>query len=173
MRRARTATAIIWSTVVSAGAMLGSAGCGGGGATRTGPVTPVGQGTVEKAPPAELIATQVSPGEPIETLDDPAFVEPAPPAEVARVKVTITSNPAGADVYASDDGQLRGRTPLQLELEMSDQPMTLRITRDGYDEQELVVQRSADTNHEVALVKAKRIRGGGKGKGTGRGFILS
>ena len=171
MTRARSATAIIWSTVVSAGAMLGTPACGGGNSAKPVKPTPVTHSDPTPTPPTEPI--YVGAPDPIETLDPPV-VEAPPEPVVAMVKLTITSTPVGATVFGSD-GVERGKTPLILELPSSAEPLTLRVSHDGYGDKEMVVKPEADATFDFALVKNKRIRGsgGGGGKGTGRGFILS
>lgn len=171
MTRARSATAIIWSTVVSAGAMLGTPACGGGNSAKPVKPTPVTHSDPTPTPPAEPI--YVGAPDPIETLDPPVVEAPQPVPVVAMVKLTITSTPVGATVYGGD-GEVRGTTPLILEMPSSAEPLTLRVTHDGYGDKEMVVKPQSDATFDFTLVK-KRVRGsgGGGGKGTGRGFVLS
>jgi hypothetical protein len=89
------------------------------------------------------------------------------------ITITVTSTPAGADVYI--DGELRGRTPMRLELAQGSADVNVKVMRDGYLEQERTVTPEADAELAVALEKVqprpRPPRGGGKG--VGRGFVLS
>lgn len=181
MNRARSATAIIWSTVVSAAAMLGTAGCTRGAPTTTpAPAAEFTEtGSTEDDPVAvaatvEITAVAVAPV-PIEDAPAPTTPIVAP----AVIELRVESAPYGAKVYRG--GVQLGVTPLMVTMPASDDPLTLQLTHAGYDDQALTVHPAADVAVKVTLVKAKRVRGttlgtikvGGSGKGTGRGFILS
>jgi len=171
MKRARTATAIIWSTVVSAGAMLG---CSHSPPTNQ-PTAAVAEPAVavEVAPPQGSPAT-VGESRPVQDQPTPSPAAAAPIiAEVARVNITVASTPPGASVYRN--GTLIGTTPVNVSAEPSDTPLALRLELDGYTTKDATVTPSADTRVSFALAKiaaAPRARGT-SGKRTGRGFVLS
>jgi len=178
MKRTGRANSIIWKTVVSAGAMLGTAACGGQAMPPPAPVTaeaPPPAPEPEPPPPAP-------PPEPVVVAEPPP---PAPPPEPATIVVRVMSTPASADVYM--DGKLVGKTPMEIQLPMGSADVNLKVQRDGYADKELVVKTEADQSLEVSLAKQKkakkRPRGGygtlghgsgtGSGRSEGRGFILS
>lgn len=163
MNRSRSATSIIWSTVVSAAAMLGTPACHHDAAKPTTPA-PVEQAPVAGATPVEQAAPPADP-EPVAVAEP----TPAPPPAPETVKLELISTPVGAEVYR--DGELLGTTPLALEVVKSEDATTLDVKLDGYKDKSVTLKPSADQHLEFSLVKAKRPRGSG-GKGTGRGFIL-
>jgi len=175
MTRTGRANSIIWKTVVSAGAMLGAPACGGKAATpATAPIA------AEAPPPAPEPAPPPPPVEPAPGLPPPVDWQPAPAEEPAKADepsmaiIRVLSTPAGADVYV--DGQLVGRTPLELPLPYGSE-LNVKVQRDGYADKTMVVKTESDQTIEVALVKnkkkVKRPRGTGEGRSQGRGFILS
>jgi hypothetical protein len=154
MTRARSATAIIWKTVVSAGAMLATPGClfggGGGGGTRTvcEPAAPL--------PAIEPVAT----GEPV-------------PAGTGPVTIVVQSQPPGANVLVDD--VLQGTTPVSIELPSAETEVRIRITRDGYADESSTVVPDRDQQVEVTMTDAEtaarpRCREEGV---RGRGFVLA
>ncbi|MBE7448490.1 MAG: PEGA domain-containing protein [Kofleriaceae bacterium] len=110
---------------------------------------------------------------------------PEPPPPPPMITLTITSKPAGASVFVG--GELRGKTPLRLEVPGDGAALDLKVTRKGYVDEERTIEAEADAVVAFDLAKpSKRPRGVGgfgtigsgtgavgSGKGVGRGFILS
>ncbi len=172
--------------MVAAGAMLGASACAGSAPAPTPPIA---------AAPATPVAAPVTPvaaTTPPEPVAAPPAAEPAPPPAPepppppAMITLTITSKPAGASVFVG--GELRGKTPLRLEVPGDGAALDLKVTRKGYVDEERTIEAEADAVVAFDLAKpSKRPRGvggfgtiGGSGTGTvgsgkrvGRGFILS
>jgi hypothetical protein len=183
MTRTTRASSIIWKTVVSAGAMLAGA-CAAKATTTTTPVA------AETPAPEPAPAPTPAPAPPPPPVVAVAEVQPAPPPAPepppppATVTVRVTSKPAGAEVLI--DGEVRGKTPLEVTLPMAEGEVKLEVRRAGYATKEVVFKPAADQALEVVLVKnKKRARGvgtfgtlghgsgTGEGRSQGRGFILS
>jgi hypothetical protein len=77
-------------------------------------------------------------------LPPPAPPTPPPVAPARTVHLTITSRPAGARVVDLADGQVRGVTPIELTVPASDQPLALRLEKEGYRPSRLAVPRQGD-----------------------------
>ena len=163
MHRARAATSTIWSTVVFAGAMLGTPGCRHDAA----PTTPA---PVTEAPLAEPPPVPVEAAAPTSTV--PNEMKDLERASLGLVEVRIESVPSGASVFR--DGTRFGVTPLIVDVPKSDQATTWRIELDGYVTKEVTAEATADLVLQLVLAKAPvtpRVRGT-TGKKTGRGFVL-
>ena len=149
----RTATAVIWRTVVCAGAMLAAPGCPHRTSTCVEAPAPV------SSPPA---------GEPAGEAAGP--VEPAP-ADGAWTTITVRSSTPDADVYA--DGVYQGKAPVIIHVPGGEREVTIRVTRDGYGTTERQVSASRSSVVDVDLTTvAARPRCTQEGK-HGRGFVLS
>ena len=164
MNRARSATSVIWKSVVAAGAMLAIPACGKSSTgSTTGPVT---------SQPAEPVTAEPTEPEPVTA--EAAPVTPVAPAAPMMITITVQSTPPGAKVYVDDEEQPRGVTPLALELEQTDVDMQIRVMHDGYQERVETVTPSDSRVVEVALDKIQpRPRPPRGGKSLGRGFVLS
>ncbi|MCB9562955.1 MAG: PEGA domain-containing protein [Kofleriaceae bacterium] len=195
--KGRSATSVIWKTVVYAGAMLGAPACHGGAATPASPegeAHAAGPSVVDDDLPAEAVETEPddpgpaeAPADPapapapdgesaaaeVEAVADPAAPDPVAADEVAMVTIRIQSSPAGAKVYLVGDSHLLGKTPLELRRPRGGDDLTARLVRSGYKEAHLKIRLDEDQDLAVKLAKeAKPRKNGGEGA-HGRGFILS
>ncbi len=105
-----------------------------------------------EAPTPVVVAPVAVPSPPPE----PAKIEqPSTPAPVARAKVSLTSKPANAEVYAS--GALIGRTPLSVPRPSHGEPaLDLMIKSDGYKDLSV---RIIDLTPEEFAVELEKRRG--------------
>ncbi len=79
-------------------------------------------------------------------------VPDAPAAQAAReVSITVRSTPEGADVMRTDTGERLGRTPLRIVLHESNRPLSLALSRAGWQDADVTVRLSADAEVAVAL----------------------
>lgn len=140
--------------MVCAGAMLAAPGCFGGG-TRT-VCDPPDQVTAEPASPPT--AAEVSIGEQVPGVD-------------AIITVTVTSSPYGAEVYV--DGVLAGVTPLQMQRASADAEMAIRVSRDGYRDEQRVLVGDRTQALTLTLGEAVASRPRCYQVRHGRGFVLS
>jgi len=93
---------------------------------------------------------QTTPETVVEKTPDPA------PEAPAMVVVSITSEPAGADVIDAS-GQVIGKTPHEMTVEKSDQPLTFSVQKRGFEDQQIVVVPSEPSNaKEASLVRKRR-----------------
>jgi len=182
MKLARTATAIIWRTVVCAGAALTAPACGGTSppAGTPGPMGEPPDAAVDEPTEVVVVAPDAAPApvDPVEPVDpvDPVEEPVDPPPEVApeMIAIKVTSKPSGATVYV--DGVRAGKTPVEIQVPR-DAKAELRVEKSGYNTKTLEVAGDQPEELKVTLkkkpkVKEPRPRGPGEG-GTGRGFILS
>lgn len=72
----------------------------------------------------------------------------------AKRHVTVSSNPAGAQVHAGF--KPLGATPIQIERPESPRQLTLRVSKAGYDEQSVVVESSSPSLLRVVLTQSER-----------------
>lgn len=83
---------------------------------------------------------------------DGVSMQPGTPnLEVKKVTFRVTSNPSGANV--SVQGNPRGKTPLDLELVMSDASVPVRVELEGHKSVVRDVTPSAPGQLDVALPK--------------------
>jgi hypothetical protein len=151
MSRGRSATSIIWRTVVYAGAMLAAPGC------------PHSSSTCVEEPVAQT-AVDTSEPEPL-----PAEYEPA---LEGRVTLTVVSTPGGGDVYLNGDAA--GKTPFRTTVPIGAE-VAIQVIRDGYATGEQTVTADADQTASIELQPlpvAARSRCTNEGR-RGRGFVLS
>ncbi|MGA9521034.1 MAG: PEGA domain-containing protein, partial [Myxococcaceae bacterium] len=79
-------------------------------------------------------------------------VPDAPASQVPReVKITIRSTPEGAEVVRTDTGEPLGRTPLRIVLHESNRPLSLALSRPGWQDADVTVRLSADAEVAVEL----------------------
>ncbi len=147
----RSPSSIIWRTVVWSGAMLALPGCPG---------------------PGRPVCTQVQPM----NMADPRPVEPAAgDPDDQLTTVLVDSNPSGAQIYVGDEGQVRGVTPMVLELERNLGEVKVRLVADGYQPAEVTVPLDTDQTVAVGMKETEetaRARCESAGH-HGRGFVLS
>jgi serine/threonine protein kinase len=114
-----------------------------------------GRGSVASAAPATTPPPRASnpPSEPElpATAAAEAGVQPEPTtAPPERVTVRVQSSPSGAEVVLA--GELRGTTPLELDLDRGDDPLGLRVTRGRLEHTTQVVP---DRDRDVELILAR------------------
>ncbi len=114
----------------------------------------VAQGAVEDAPIEEddeptpaSSAIEAAAEEEARRAVEPDPVEPVADPEPEAVTVTIRSTPPGASV--SEEGDLLGTTPLELEC-VADKARTLTLTLEGHDPSELVVTPRVDDDASLS-----------------------
>src|SRR5690606_28984122 len=89
-------------------------------------------------------------------------------AAIPRVKLTISSEPAGAEVFLA--GERIGRTPFEHELERGDEAIALEFRRSGFRHRTVRVTPSRDRPVSASLERIpRRPPGKGGGKTTGKG----
>ncbi len=155
MRTGRSATSIIWNTVVVAGAMLAVPGCLGGGGTRTvcDPPDQVAAEPATAPTPDEVVST----GEPA--------------AGDTQITVMVMSSPSGAAVHVDD--RLVGVTPVAIPLPSGDREVTIGLALEGYTAEQRLVRADRDQEIAVTLGEAVASRPRCHEVPTGRGFVLS
>lgn len=155
--------AAVFAMVALAGVAFGAAFFIGFGdeaeaADSVAEVTPSGTSPVEEAPPEPAPTVE----EPAEPADD-VPVEAAP-AEPTVVIVTVSSDPAGAEVYG-EDGSLLGNTPFELERPArGDEPVRLTLRHAGFEERTVPVSHLSQTSLSIGM---SRVRRGGRRGGSG------
>jgi hypothetical protein len=87
----------------------------------------------------------------VSSISKEKIAKTTPPA--SRVHVTISTEPAGADVCLVSDRVLLGKTSFDWAVERSPQTYKLLIRKTGYRGQELTVSADGDVRHRVALDK--------------------
>jgi serine/threonine-protein kinase len=123
------------------------------GAVIAGVTVAIVSGGNRAAPPPPA-ATQ-PPAPPTATAPPPRPVDPAgsgvkPPA---LVKLSIETEPAGADVFRLADGVLVGQTPLVQEVAHSKGQAVFVVKLAGYQEKRVELDASRDNSQHVALLK--------------------
>jgi serine/threonine-protein kinase len=81
---------------------------------------------------------------------------PPPPPPVRKVHLGIASEPAGARVVDVADGQVRGRTPLDIEVPAADSALEVRLEKQGYKPARLSLPRATDRSVTVELTAMPR-----------------
>jgi hypothetical protein len=111
----------------------------------------------EETPPPALATAPPATETP--TVVDVAPVAPVTPEEAPAettapetVRLSFASTPVGATVVI--DGETRGVTPLELELEASEQPIVVTFSHDGYITLQDRIVPSSDERIRVALERA-------------------
>ena len=112
-------------------------GLGGGGVEPKPdtPATPVADPTPDKQPVKPVQPNVVTPDAPVED----------------NVRIDITSEPAGADVWQT--GKLLGKTPLQLDRPRGSGDVSLVVQHAGYDNVTLKVDLAGDYAKKVVMTK--------------------
>jgi hypothetical protein len=75
---------------------------------------------------------------------------PLPPPH--KVHLSISSDPAGARVLDAD-GEVRGRTPLELDIPAAPRPLQLRLEKTGYKPARVSLEGDQDGSVDVELVR--------------------
>ena len=123
----------------------------GGTAIPSGPPAPV----VPPAPPARPV-----PGPPTPEAArraEPVPARASPSEEVSRtIRVSIRSEPIGAEVRVEKDGRVLGRTPVALQWTEADSPRRLVLVRVGYKPSVITLDGSLEQRFEVRLLPQRR-----------------
>ncbi|MFO0655945.1 MAG: serine/threonine-protein kinase [Polyangia bacterium] len=107
-------------------------------------------------PQAQVVMQQKQPDPPKET-------PPPPPEPKKRPKWTVDSEPQGADIIRTDDGQLLGQTPWTGEQPDGSGPVEVTIHLTGFSDRKITLKPGPDTSYKQTL-KPKRGRKGKAGK---------
>lgn len=92
---------------------------------------------------------------PIKTIEQPPVVPSVvQPAAPAHAKITVETNPAGAEIYVGDEDKARGKTPFTLELPRGSDPVKVRLHLDGYRDEMAEVVPNLDTRFKQSLQAA-------------------
>ncbi|HEU0034213.1 MAG TPA: protein kinase [Kofleriaceae bacterium] len=167
----------MWPVVLVLGLIFGLGGgafavawCGGGRkpAGVTAAASDAGSSTV--AVPADPPRDAAPPRPIVDAAIAHAPHADARPAAPEQALLTIESRPAGATVYGQD-GQPIGKTPLVLDVLMSNKPMTFELRLAGYRKKTKQVTVKGNLTVGVELERLPASSGTGKGSGThpGRG----
>ncbi len=81
----------------------------------------------------------------------PDLGSPRAPSDQPSVIVSVGSAPAGARVVRADSGELLGTTPLKLTLARSDELLSLRLEREGFEPAQRTLRPFSDSQLEVEL----------------------
>ncbi len=107
-------------------------------------------------------------GAPVPTVDAAVAAVDAAPAPVVMAKVTITSDPRGAEVLGPD-GAVLGVTPTTISLPIDGRAVTLVLRKSGYKERDKIITATGDLTVSVLLEAERRSGSGRKPEGGGRG----
>ena len=131
---------------------------GGGAAMMMGGNKPAADPNVNVVTPAVAApAPAPTPAPAPEPTPEPIAAPPSTPVEAPAAKVTISSEPSGAEVYLN--GALLGNTPFTLEKPKGSDKLELELRESGYLEQTVTI--AALTADSVTLSLKKRSSGGG------------
>ena len=99
-------------------------------------------------------------GAPAPTVDAAVLAIDAAPAPVVMARVTITSDPRGAEVVGPD-GAVLGVTPTTISLPVDGRAVTLVLRKSGYKERDKIITATGDLTVSV-LLEAERRGGSGR-----------
>jgi len=92
---------------------------------------------------------------PAPAVSPPAVTTPAPePAVPAEVRVRVSSQPLGAEVFLDREETSRGRTPLVMRLRRGAQVVKVLLKLDGYQAEPFELTPDSDQMVQAAMVKA-------------------
>lgn len=113
-----------------------------------------GQSTRQKIP---LEAKPADPPPPVAVDPAQAAASKAGPVPVTgRVRLTLSSDPRGAEVFREGTPQSLGKTPLKLDEELHGAPLKLYLRLEGYQEASVLLDPSSGSRQSVSL---QRLRG--------------
>ena len=92
---------------------------------------------------------------------------PPPPEPKKRPKWSVDSEPQGADIIRTDDGQVLGQTPWSGEQPDGTAPVEVKLHLTGFADRKLTLKPGADAAYMQTL-KPKRGKKGDKGKSDGK-----
>ncbi|MFO0578476.1 MAG: serine/threonine-protein kinase [Polyangia bacterium] len=101
------------------------------------------------ASPPSAIAAPNPPA--VAQVTPPPAAPPAAPTAPAAVKLSIASEPPGAQVVSTVDGKILGKTPWQLERPRPDGKLEVVLRLDGYAETKLVFDGQSDDARQIKL----------------------
>jgi hypothetical protein len=76
---------------------------------------------------------------------------PDQPPEPRLVEIAVASKPVGAQVFVAGEDAPRGTTPTTFELDQGDEPVTLVLRKEGFEEENKVITPDRDANVDVSL----------------------
>jgi hypothetical protein len=94
----------------------------------------------------------------------PPVAPPPPPACVLqmqqpeKVKLSLRTDPPGADVYFVDGSRAKGKTPLDLEVTRGEPSFDVKVVLVGYQSQVLNLITNLDRDYVVALTPDSKHR---------------
>ncbi len=94
---------------------------------------------------------------------EPPKESPPPSDTKKRPKWSVDSDPQGADIIRTDDGQLLGQTPWSGEQPEGSGPVDVTLHLTGFADRKLTLKPGADASYKQTL-KPKRGKKGDKGK---------
>ncbi|TXH25209.1 MAG: serine/threonine protein kinase [Elusimicrobia bacterium] len=77
------------------------------------------------------------------------------PAVTGRVRLTLSSDPRGAEVFREGGAQSIGKTPLKLDEELRGAPLKLYLRLEGYQEASVLLDPSSGARQSVSLQKIR------------------
>jgi hypothetical protein len=110
--------------------------------------------SIETLDRRSLAAAPAAPAAPLAPPSSAA--EPVAPAPEALVSLRVSSRPPGAEVVRTSDGAILGRTPLDVTLPSTDQPLSLEVRKRGYVTE--LVELPGDRNGQAQLELSARGR---------------
>lgn len=133
--------------------------------TRRGPAWILAAGTLILIGSAAVLVLRVrtppGPIEPASAVHSGIAVPPPAAPNKTRVRWSITSQPTGAAVIRTDNGQSLGRTPLEHEQPPGPGELRILLRRDGFEDEELTLPKDRDSEvhlrlHPIKLPLPKR-----------------
>ena len=118
------------------------------------------RGPSQPQPPVVVV-----PKQPVTTTTTTAT--PPPPEPKKRPKWSVDSEPQGADIIRTDDGQVLGQTPWSGEQPDGTAPVEVKLHLTGFADRKLTLKPGADAAYMQTL-KPKRGKKGDKGKSDGK-----
>src|SRR5204862_3335120 len=86
---------------------------------------------------------------------DATAIAPLPPEKPARVELSVTSVPAGADIYRASDGVHIGKTPFRRDFDRTDGEIEFLLKLPGYRDARCVLSTTKDGSQSIKLVKLR------------------
>ena len=154
------------------GSGSGSTGSGGSGSAAVEPgggsgSEDPGSGSGSVADPGSGSGSATEPGGGSGSQTEPGGGSGSGQVIGGKIKVRITTTPAGAFVTFGDEIQPRGKTPIEFEVEAENAEATLLLDLPGYASEERTVKINANVDLEVALKKKGAARPGGGARSSG------
>ncbi len=123
-----------------------------------------GQSTRQRIPLVRLTEAESKAPPPASDNGAGAVASKAVPLPVTgRVRLTLSSDPRGAEVFREGGPQSIGKTPLKLDEELHGAPLKLYLRLEGYQEASVLLDPSSGARQSVSL---QRLRGKSRKKAT-------